>query len=115
MGDGGFIHRQQAVADKVAAVMAGIGRADDPTVKHVGQAHVVHIGQLAGGLARDVYPCGATPDQAVVLDGLERGVVGNVQPEVLTLHQFGKAQRAAVTGDNRAVFNAQHFGRAAKA
>ena len=84
-------------------------------MKHVGQAHVVHIGQLAGSLVRDVYPSGAAPDQAVVLDGLERGVVGNVQLVVLALHQFGKAQGAAVTGDNRAVFNAQHLGRAAKA
>ena len=114
VGDGGFIDRQQAVADEVTAVVAGVGWADDPAVQHVGQAHVMHVGQLASGLAGDVHPSGTAPDQAVVLNGLERRIVGDVQLMVFALDQFGKAQCTAIAGDHRAFFNAQGFGGASK-
>ncbi|MNC56215.1 hypothetical protein D3C75_1057960 [compost metagenome] len=77
MGNGLLVHRQQAGADKLTAVIAGIRRPHHPAMQHVRQPHVVHIGGLAGGLGRDINACSAGADQPVFALRLERRIAGD--------------------------------------
>ncbi|MNT44712.1 hypothetical protein D3C72_1812520 [compost metagenome] len=77
MGNGRLVHRQQAGADKLAAVITGIGWPHHPTVQHVRQPHVVHIGRFAGGLGRDIDTRSAGANQAVFGLRLERRIAGD--------------------------------------
>ncbi len=95
--------------------MASIGRTDHSPVQHVGQAHVVNVGQFTRGLAGNVHAGSAAPDQGVVFDGLERRILGNVQLLVFPFYQFGITQCSAVVGEDRAFFDAQRLGLAPKA
>ncbi|MNF77301.1 hypothetical protein D3C84_594420 [compost metagenome] len=111
MGDGGFVHRQEAVADEFAAVVAGVGRAHDPPMEHARQAHVVDIGQFAGGLGRDIHPRRATPHQPILIEGLQRRLAGDAQLVALVAHQVGEGQALAVAGNHLALLHSQlaHF------
>ncbi|MCY1272823.1 hypothetical protein D3C72_1193950 [compost metagenome] len=107
MGDGGFVHGQQAVADELAAVVAGVGRAHHPPMQHPRQAHIVDIGQFAGGLGRDIHPRGATPHQPIFVEGLQRRLAGDAQQVTLAAHQFGEGQALAAPGDHLALLYPQ--------
>ena len=45
------IDRNQAGADEVAGIDAGIRWSHHAAVQHAGHAHVVHVNQFAGGLS----------------------------------------------------------------
>ncbi len=49
-----LIDRDQAVADEIADIDAGIGWTDDAAVQHAGHAHVVNVDQFTGRLRRQI-------------------------------------------------------------
>ena len=107
MRDGRLVHLQQAVADKLATVQPGIGRADHPAMQHVRQAHVMHIDQLARGFGGDIHPGRGLAHQSIVLHRLERCIPGNAQHMALVLDQAGERTLAAVGAFDNAVFHQQ--------
>ena len=66
VGNRGFVHRLQRVADEVAMIGAGVRRTHHTTVQHAGHAHVVHKHQLASGLGRYVHARRTGADHAVI-------------------------------------------------
>jgi hypothetical protein len=54
---------------------------------HAGHADVMDIGRLARDLGRDIDAGDRPTDDAIVGDGFERRVVGQRQPDVLSLQQ----------------------------
>ena len=98
---------QQAFTDKVATVQPGIGRANHPPVEHVGQTHVVHVGQLASGFGGNVYPRRGLTHQPIILHRLERRIAGDTHHMAFACDQFGKAQVTAIAVVDHAVFNLQ--------
>ena len=110
VGDGRFVHRQQAGADERAGVQPGIGRAQHPAMQHAGPAHVVHIDRLAGGLGGQVDPRRAGADHGVV--GHRLGGGGQVQQQVdmPAGQQAGGGQLAAVGRHQQVAVTAQLIG-----
>ena len=90
MGDGLAVHRLQRVADEVAGIDAGIRRAHHTAMQHAGQAHVVHEGQLAGGLGGDVHPRYRLANHAVLVLGLQRHAAARQLQQHLPAVQVGR-------------------------
>lgn len=108
---------EQAAADEVAGIAAGMRRAHHAAVAHAGHAHVVHEAQFAGGLGGNVDARDGAADQGVVARRLEPhlGIIGGqFQPGVLALDQLTVAQGAFVAligGAHDAVAQAQRVRR----
>ena len=79
VGNRGFVHRLQRVADEVAMIGAGVRRAHHTAVQHAGHAHVVHKHQLTSGLGRYVHARRTGADHAVIGGRLERRAKGQCQ------------------------------------
>ncbi|CAB3959809.1 hypothetical protein LMG7053_06022 [Achromobacter ruhlandii] len=115
--DGIAVDVDQAAADEVAGVAAGVRRAHHAAVAHAGHAHVVHEAQFAGGLGRNVDARDGAADHGVVAGRLEPhlGIIGGqLQPGVLALHQLTVVQGAFVArigGTHDAVAQAQRVRR----
>ena len=77
----GFIDRDQAGADEIADIDAGIGRTHDAAMQHAGHAHVVHIDQFAGRLCRQIDARHRLSDDGVGADSLHRDIVGQFEPD----------------------------------
>ncbi|MEY9369027.1 hypothetical protein ABIE83_003645 [Bradyrhizobium diazoefficiens] len=101
----GFVDREQAGADERPGIDAGIGRTHDAAVQHARQADVVHEGQLARGLRRQIDPRHRLADDGVVADGLDGDVVGKLEPDRLAADQFAIADAAVVVPAHEAVFD----------
>ncbi len=98
MGDGGLVHRFERVADEVAMVGPGIGRAHHAAVQHAGHAHVVHENQLAADLGRYVHARHGLPDHGVVGCGLGGRGLGQLQRGVRAGQQFAIGELACRLG-----------------
>ncbi len=104
MGDGAFVHRDQAFADEVARIDPSVGRPHDPSVQHAGQAHIVDEDQLAGRLLRDIDAADRSADHGIGLRRLYgRGKVDHgAQPP--TLHKLCEREPPSIGFDeSRAV------------
>ena len=66
VGNRGFVHRLQRVADEVAMISPGVRRTHHTTVQHAGHAHIVHKHQLTSGLGRYVHARRTGADHAVI-------------------------------------------------
>ncbi len=93
---GGFVIADKAVADEIAAVAPGIGRADDMAMHHAGHIHIVDIGMLAAQLLRQVTPPGLLADDAVLRRGLDCGAAIQRQVEAQTLQKLGIGEALAL-------------------
>ena len=113
--DRGFVDRDQAGADELAGIDAGIGRAHHAAVQHAGHAHVVHIDQFAGRLGRHVDARHRLPDDAVGADGFHRDVVGELEPDGLAGDQFAVADAAVIPAADQAVLDGEFLDRQARA
>ena len=80
VGDGGLVHAQQAAADEVACIEAGVGRAHHAAVQHARQAHVVDEDQSAAELVGQIDAWGGLADHTVV--GFCFGGRGRVQHQL---------------------------------
>ena len=101
----GLVDRDQAGADEIAGIDAGIGRAHHAAVQHAGHAHVVNIDQFAGRLGRQVDARHRLPDDAVGADGLDRNVVGEFEADGLAGDQFAVGDAAIVPAADQAVLD----------
>ena len=111
MRDRGFVHRQQAGADKLAAVVPGIGRPHHPAVQHVRQAHIVYVGGFTGRLGRNIDARGAGAHQAILRLRFQRRVAGNRQFDMTAGHQLGVAERLPLRAADHALLQRQLFHR----
>ena len=108
-----LIHRFERVANELAVVGPGIGRAHHATMQHAGQAHVVHKHRFAKGLGRNVHPRRALTHHAVLGHGLDGHVGIQVQhhaPAVQQLTIVHAARRIAAHADTAGI-DAQLVGR----
>ena len=105
----GFVDRDQAVADEVADIDAGIRRTHDAAVQHAGQAHVVNVDQLARCLCRQIDARHGLADDAVGIGGLHRHVIGQFQPDGFARNQFAVADAAIVLAADQAVLDDEFF------
>src|SRR5206468_11765673 len=101
----GFVDRNQAGADERAGVDPGIGRAHHAAVQHAGYADVVHEGQLARGLGREVDAGHRLADNGVIVDRLDSDVVGKLETNGLSTDQLALADAAIVVPAHEAVFD----------
>ncbi len=106
-----LIDRDQAGADEIAGVDAGIGRTDNAAVQHARYAQVVNVDQLAGCLRRQIDARDGLPDDGVGAGGLDRNVVGEFKPDGFARYQFAIADAAIVPSADQAVFDGELFNR----
>ena len=103
--DRGLIHRDQAVADEIADIDAGIGRTHDAAMQHAGHAHVVHVDQFAGRLCRQIDARHGLADDGVGIDRFHGNIIGQFKLDALARDQFAIADAAIVLAADQAVFN----------
>ncbi|MGY3365449.1 hypothetical protein ACVWZL_002574 [Bradyrhizobium sp. GM2.4] len=101
----GFIDRNQACADERAGVDAGIGRTHHAAVQHAGYADVVHEGEPARGLGREVDAGHRLADNGVIADRLDGDVVGKLETNGLSADQLAIADAAIVVPAHESVFD----------
>ena len=100
-----FIDRDQAVADEIADIDAGIGRTHDAAMQHAGHAHVVNVNQFAGRLRRQIDARHGLPDDGVGIGGLHGNIIGQFKLDGLARDQFAIADAAIILAADQAVFN----------
>ena len=103
----GFIDRDQAGADEIAGIDAGIRRPHHAAMQHAGHAHVMHIDEFAGGLGRKIDARHRLPDDGVGIDGLYRHVLGKLKPDGVARDQLAIADAAVVAAADQAVLDRQ--------
>ena len=101
----GLVDRDQAVADEIADIDAGIGRTDDAAMQHAGHAHVVNVDQFAGRLRRQIDARHGLADDGVGVGGLDRNVIRQFKPDGFARDQFAIADAAIVLAADQAVFD----------
>ena len=101
----GFIHINQAGADKRPRIHAGIGRTHHAAMQHAGHTNVVYINQLASGLCGQVDARHRLPDDAVSADILHRDVIGKFEADVFARQKFAIADAAVILAAHQPVFN----------
>ena len=106
-----FIHRDQAGADEIAGINAGIGRAHHAAVQHAGHAHVMHIDHLAGGHRRNFEPGNRAADDLVGTCVLHDDIVVEFEPHRVARHQFGIADAVIVLRADQSVLERQRVDR----
>ncbi|SVK51624.1 Uncharacterised protein [Acinetobacter baumannii] len=87
-----FIHRQQAAAQRCAAVGACVRRTHHPAMQHAGQAQVVHVGQPPADLGRNIDPGDGAADIAALLFTVQRHVFIQRHMQILPARQLRIAQ-----------------------
>ena len=83
-----FINRFQRVANKVAVVSPGVGRAHHTAMQHAGHAHVMHKSELAGNFGGYIHARRAAANHAVVACGLGGGVQSQGQLDMLLAYKL---------------------------
>ena len=101
----GLIHRDQAVADEVTDIDAGIGRTNDAAMQHAGHAHIVDVNQFAGRLRRQIDARHGLSDDGVGVGRLHRNVVRQFKLDGFARDQFAIADAAIVLAADQAVFD----------
>ena len=71
-----LVDRDQAGADEIAGIDAGIGRPHDAAMQHAGNADVVDVDQFAGRFRRQVDARHRLPDDGIGIDLLHCDIVG---------------------------------------
>ena len=107
----GFVDRDQAGADEVADIDAGIGRTNDAAMQHAGHAHVVDVHQFAGRLRRQIDARHRLADDGVGAGGLHRNIVRQFKADGFARDQFAIADAAIVLAADQAVFDDELFNR----
>ena len=93
VGDRVAIDSDQALADEIAGIHAGIGRAHHPAMQHARHADIVDIGEAAGDLGGDVDARDRAADELVLVDLLELGALGQRQQDALVGEQCVEGDR----------------------
>jgi hypothetical protein len=94
VGDGTLVHRFEGVADEVAVVGPGVGRAHHAPVQHAGHAHVVHEHCVAKGLGRDVHTRLRLAHHAVIGHRFDGAVEVQAQLDAAAPQQLAVAHAA---------------------
>ncbi len=108
---GGLVDRDQAVADEITDIDAGIGRTNDAAMQHAGHAHVVNVDQFAGCLRRQIDARHGLADNGVGIDRLHENIIGQFKLDGLTRNQFAIADAAIVLAADQAVLDNESFDR----
>ncbi len=95
MRDRTFIHRQQAAAQRRAAVGACVRRAHHPAMQHAGQTQIVHVGQPTAHFGRNVDSGNGAADVAILLFTVQRHVFIQRHVQILPARQLRIAQGAS--------------------
>jgi hypothetical protein len=102
IGDRALVDAQGLRAGAVGALPA---RTHDPTVQHVGHAHVLHVHVGAARLGRNVDARHARADELVAVDRLLRRRAGELDVEPLVAEELAVGDRAGgVTVDRHHPF-----------
>ena len=106
MRHGLFVHRNQAAAQRRRRIGTAIGRTHHAAVQHARHAHIVHIGQCAQHLGRNVHALHGLAD-VVETAGAQRHFLVQRNIQVLALGQFAVADAAPALGHHRALGRGQ--------
>ncbi len=87
-----FIHRQQAAAQRGAAVGAYVRRAHHPAMQHAGQTQIVHVGQPTAHFGRNIDSGNGAADVAILLFTVQRHVFIQRHVQILPARQLRIAQ-----------------------
>jgi len=104
-----LIDRDQARADKIAGIDAGVGRRTTPAMEHAGtparrERKPVRRCAFAGKSVR--APIG---DNGVGIDGLYRNIISQFQADFLAGDQFAVADAAVIASADQAVLYREVF------
>ena len=99
VGDGLFIDRDQAGAQRCRSVSAGIGRANHTAMQHAGHAQVVDIGQGTQHLVGNVHALNALAD-VLKARFAQLDLFVHFDLQVQTLDQFAIAKALAACNDH---------------
>ena len=92
--DRAFIHRQQAAAQRRAAVGAYVWRAHHAAMQHAGQAQVVDVGQPTADLGRNIDPGHGAAHIVVLPFAVQLHVFIQHHVQILPTRQLRIAQRS---------------------
>src|SRR6185436_9672308 len=107
----GLIHRDQAVADEIADINAGIGRTHDAAVQHAGDAHVVDVHQFTGCLRWQIDAWHRLPDDGVGIGGLDGNIIRQFKLDALASNQLAIADASIILAADQAVLDDESFDR----